>query len=91
MSRRSELERVARKDWEDICAALGRPELGTDERFANLNLRAQNAAECVAALDEIFAKRPRAEWLEILRKGGDFIFTVVNSLDELEGILSHIE
>ncbi len=69
--------------WSDICATLGRPELGTDERFVDLKVRAANAADCVAALDEIFAGRPRAEWLEILRKGGDFIFTVVNSLDEL--------
>ena len=69
--------------WAEICAALGRPELGTDPRFENLTLRAQNAAECVAELDATFATRPRAEWLDVLRKGGDFIFTVVNSLNEL--------
>ena len=69
--------------WEDICTALGHPELGSDERFANAQVRSQHNTECVAALDEIFASRPRAEWLEVLREGGDFIFTVVNSLDEL--------
>ena len=69
--------------WADICAALGRPELGSDPRFENLQVRAQNAAACVGELDAIFATRPRAEWLDILRKGGDFIFTVVNSLNEL--------
>ena len=69
--------------WADLCAALGRPELATDARFADLRVRAANAADCVGALDAIFASRPRAEWLDILRKGGDFIVTVVNSLDEL--------
>ena len=69
--------------WADICSVLGRPELATDERFAEIGPRAANAAECVKALDEIFAAKPRAEWMEILRKGGDFIFTVVNALDDL--------
>ena len=61
----------------------GKPELIDDERFADMGTRAQNSAACVAILDEVFASKPRAEWLEILRKGGDFIFTVVNSLDDL--------
>jgi crotonobetainyl-CoA:carnitine CoA-transferase CaiB-like acyl-CoA transferase len=69
--------------WADLCKALGRPELATDPRFVDLGARAANSEACVAALDEIFASRPRAEWLEILRDGGDFIFTVVNSVEEL--------
>ncbi len=69
--------------WGDFCKALGRPELATDERFADLRVRAQNAEACVGILDQVFATRPRAEWLEILRKGGDFIFTVVNSVNDL--------
>jgi len=31
----------------------------------------------------VFAAKPRAEWLEILRCGGDFIFTVVNDVSDL--------
>ena len=42
-----------------------------------------NAAECVALLDEVFARRPRAEWLRILAEGGDFIVTIVNTVDDL--------
>jgi crotonobetainyl-CoA:carnitine CoA-transferase CaiB-like acyl-CoA transferase len=42
-----------------------------------------NAGDCVALLDATFATRPRAEWLETLRQGGDFIVSVVNSLDQL--------
>ncbi|GIW44189.1 MAG: CoA transferase [Candidatus Binatia bacterium] len=69
--------------WADFVRALGHPELATDPRFADLRVRAAHAAEAVEILDQIFATRPRAEWLEILRNGGDFIFTVVNSVDDL--------
>jgi len=69
--------------WGDFCKALGRPELATDERFADLRSRARNAAAAVAILDEVFAGKPRAEWLEILRRGGDFIFTQVNGVEDL--------
>ena len=69
--------------WADFCKALGRPDLATDERFADLKVRAKNAAAAVAALDAIFATKPRGEWLEILRGGGDFILTQVNSVDDL--------
>ncbi len=69
--------------WADFCKALGSPDLGTDERFADLKVRAKNAAAAVAALDAIFATRPRGEWLEVLRGAGDFIFTQVNSVDDL--------
>lgn len=70
--------------WADLCDALGRPELARDERFADLKSRARNAETCVAILDEVFAARPRAEWMEILRRHpGDFIYTVVNSIGDL--------
>lgn len=69
--------------WADFVRALGHPELADDPRFADLRARAAHAAEAVEILDSIFATRPRAEWVEILRKGGDFIFTVVNSVDDL--------
>jgi crotonobetainyl-CoA:carnitine CoA-transferase CaiB-like acyl-CoA transferase len=69
--------------WGDFVRVLGRPELGTDERFVNLRVRAANAGVAIEILDAIFATKPRAEWLKILRAGGDFIFTIVNSVDEL--------
>jgi crotonobetainyl-CoA:carnitine CoA-transferase CaiB-like acyl-CoA transferase len=70
--------------WADLCAAFGRPELASDERFADMRSRAQNAAAAVAILDEIFASKPRDEWLAILRAAdGDFILTLVNSIDDL--------
>ena len=69
--------------WADFVRVLGRPELGTDERFATIRVRAANAGAAVEILDEIFATKPRAEWVRLLRAGGDFIFTIVNSVDEL--------
>jgi len=70
--------------WPDLARALGKPELATDERYADLTARAVNAADCVAELDAIFATKPRGEWMQILHDGGDFIFTIVNTLNDLE-------
>jgi crotonobetainyl-CoA:carnitine CoA-transferase CaiB-like acyl-CoA transferase len=69
--------------WVDFCRAIGRPELATDERFVDLRVRAANAGAAVEILDQVFATQPRDEWMRILRAGGDFIFTVVNSIDDL--------
>jgi CoA:oxalate CoA-transferase len=69
--------------WADFCRVLGRPELADDERFTDLRARAANAGAAIEILDEVFAGRPREEWVRILRAGGDFIFTVVNSVDDL--------
>lgn len=69
--------------WADFVRVLGHPELTADERFATLQTRAANAGAAVEALDAIFATKPRGEWVPLLRDGGDFIFTVVNSVDDL--------
>jgi crotonobetainyl-CoA:carnitine CoA-transferase CaiB-like acyl-CoA transferase len=68
---------------EDFSRAIGRPDFLTDERFQTMGVRARNAEACIQILDTVFASKPCAEWLDILRKGGDFIFTVVNSLNDL--------
>ena len=69
--------------WADFCRAIGRPDLATDERFADIKVRAANTGVAIEILDAVFATKPRAEWMEILRKGGDFIFCQVNSVDDL--------
>jgi crotonobetainyl-CoA:carnitine CoA-transferase CaiB-like acyl-CoA transferase len=69
--------------WADLCRTLERPELIDDPRFAEMRKRTENAEACVTILDAVFATRPRAEWMERLKQGGDFIFTVVNSVDDL--------
>jgi crotonobetainyl-CoA:carnitine CoA-transferase CaiB-like acyl-CoA transferase len=69
--------------WKDFCRAIGRPELADDPRFSDLRERARHAEAVIAILDDVFASRPRDAWLRALREGGDFIFTVVNTVDEL--------
>jgi crotonobetainyl-CoA:carnitine CoA-transferase CaiB-like acyl-CoA transferase len=70
--------------WADFARDIGRPELADDERFATAGARARNAEACVAILDEVFATRTREEWLAHLRAAeGDFIYTRLNSIDEL--------
>ena len=70
--------------WPDFTRVIGRPELATDARFKDLRARGANAAECVAAIDAAFATQTRDEWLRTLREdSGDFIYTIVNSVDEL--------
>jgi len=69
--------------WADLCRAIGAGEAVTDPRFRSMQDRIENAAEAVALLDRIFATKPRDQWIKILRAGGDFIFTPVNSVDDL--------
>jgi crotonobetainyl-CoA:carnitine CoA-transferase CaiB-like acyl-CoA transferase len=53
-------------DWADLCEHLGRPELGTDPRFATSSARTTNRGEAVRLLDEIFAGRSLDEWKKVL-------------------------
>src|SRR5579863_7517290 len=69
--------------WKDFCTTLGIPELIADPRFDNLKTRGKNHRELVAILDQVFITRPRAEWMKMLKEGGDFIYTIVNSINEL--------
>jgi crotonobetainyl-CoA:carnitine CoA-transferase CaiB-like acyl-CoA transferase len=50
--------------WEDLCEHLNRPDLVTDERFADAASRFEHRRECVAELDEIIGGRTLAEWRE---------------------------
>jgi crotonobetainyl-CoA:carnitine CoA-transferase CaiB-like acyl-CoA transferase len=70
--------------WHDLCRALGRPDMADDPRFGDNAGRAANAAEAIAAFDEAFGTRNRQEWIRQLKESpGDFIFTIVNSVDDL--------
>ena len=48
--------------WAQFCAVIGHEELRDDPRFADAAARAENAAACIAVLDEIFAFKPLAHW-----------------------------
>ncbi len=69
--------------WKDFCTALGLDELIDDPRYAEMIPRGKHAAEVIAIFDRVFITRPRHEWVEVLEHGGDFIFTVVNTIAEL--------
>jgi len=69
--------------WVDLCRCIGATEAATDPRLATMPERMEHAREVVTLFDDIFATRPRSEWLSILRNGGDFIVTPVNSVDDL--------
>jgi len=68
--------------WQKLCNLLGHPELGTDPRFATDEKRLANAGTLIPILDDIFATKPRDEWLGLL-KGEDFICSEVNRPSEL--------
>jgi crotonobetainyl-CoA:carnitine CoA-transferase CaiB-like acyl-CoA transferase len=68
--------------WKPLCEALGQPELADDLRFATPEARFANREELVALFDQIFATRPRDEWLRIFAQY-DLISAPVNRLSEL--------
>jgi crotonobetainyl-CoA:carnitine CoA-transferase CaiB-like acyl-CoA transferase len=51
----------------EVCAVIGRPELATDERYADPMNRFTNRAELIKTFDEEFASRTFEEWKEALK------------------------
>src|SRR5215218_715685 len=58
------------KFWEGLCAAVGRRDLLTDERFEKRSGRQKNYEVLRAELAPIFAGKDRDEWLQILQSHG---------------------
>jgi crotonobetainyl-CoA:carnitine CoA-transferase CaiB-like acyl-CoA transferase len=54
--------------WRRLCAALERPDLAADPRFATNAARIRHRAALDACLGAAFAARPVARWLEILHR-----------------------
>lgn len=52
--------------WRRLCAALGRPELVDDHRFATSPLRVAHRAAMVDELTRAFTRRTTAAWLDVL-------------------------
>ncbi|NOT53772.1 MAG: CoA transferase [Deltaproteobacteria bacterium] len=69
--------------WKDFCKVLGVAAIATDARFDTMSKRAENAGQLIPILDKAFASQSRDYWMAALKKGGDFIYTVVNSIDDL--------
>jgi len=56
--------------WERCCAALERPDLVKDTRYATEASRVENRATLVPLLNEVLGARPAEEWLKRLEAAG---------------------
>jgi crotonobetainyl-CoA:carnitine CoA-transferase CaiB-like acyl-CoA transferase len=72
----------AERHWAPIVAALDAADLLADERYGTARDRRRNAEALVAAFDEIFARRTRAEWAERFAEH-DVWWAPVNSPEDL--------
>jgi crotonobetainyl-CoA:carnitine CoA-transferase CaiB-like acyl-CoA transferase len=71
-----------RDHWDAFSVVLDRPEWVFDERFTSPEGRAEHAGELIAACDEIFATRTRAEWAALLDEAG-LVWAPVQRLSEV--------
>ncbi|MBC7403315.1 MAG: CoA transferase [Microbacteriaceae bacterium] len=58
------------KFWKRLATTIGRPELGTAERYATFTARRENADALLPMLDTVFATRTALDWLTELRAAG---------------------
>jgi len=56
--------------YRKFCEAAGCPELASDPRFATNGKRVENRAELTRLLGEIFRKRTKKEWVDLLEAAG---------------------
>ena len=68
--------------WASLCEALGRDDLGDDERFATPAGRFYNRGEIISALDALFASAPLDHWAPMLDRSG-IIWSPVSQLTDL--------
>jgi crotonobetainyl-CoA:carnitine CoA-transferase CaiB-like acyl-CoA transferase len=58
------------RQWEKLCSLLDRSDLLGDPRFEDNQARVTNRQALIEVLNEIFASRDAAEWLEMLGEAG---------------------
>lgn len=68
--------------WPRLCAAIERPDLVEDPRFAEPFVRAQHAAALITELEGEFARRTLGEWRPLLDAAG-LIWSPVQRLEEV--------
>ena len=63
---------IVREDkmWPPLAAAIGRPELVSDPRFAEITERRKNSADLATIVREAFASNTYAYWVKALASGG---------------------
>ena len=70
------------RHWGPLCRAIDRPELEHDPHYDTNAKRDARSEELVRLFDEIFASRPRAEWLSAFAEH-DLFACAVNTLEDL--------
>lgn len=74
------------RDWADLFERVGRPEMASDPRLANIaSFGAANSADfaqAVGVIDELFAERTLDEWRRVL-SGARGVWAPIQSLKEL--------
>lgn len=70
------------KFWQNLCDAVGRPDLKDDPRTMNNAARVANREFVVTILEDMFATRTKAEWLETL-DANDIPNAPVNDIEEV--------
>jgi CoA:oxalate CoA-transferase len=68
--------------WPTFCKAMELADLEHDPRFSSMEARGKNSKELIRLLDEKFATKNRAEWLDQLKNAG-CICTPIQSLTEV--------
>jgi crotonobetainyl-CoA:carnitine CoA-transferase CaiB-like acyl-CoA transferase len=68
--------------WPRLCAAIERPDIETDPRWAEPFTRVANSAALIEQLEREFAKQPLSVWRKRLDAAG-LIWSPVNRVDEV--------
>jgi len=56
--------------WQNLLAAIGRPELAADERFNSNGRRLKNRAALTVEINRALAPHPAAHWIELFNREG---------------------
>ena len=70
------------RDYADLCQRIGRPDLVSDPRFAELEDRSAHTKELQAIFEDVFASRTLAEWKEALAEARG-AWTFIQTPDEI--------
>ncbi|MCC6904755.1 MAG: CoA transferase [Anaerolineae bacterium] len=68
--------------WRKLCDAIGKPEWGTDTRYAKNEARVENRTELIPLLADVFVSRPAADWITLLETLG-IPGAPINSVDRV--------
>lgn len=68
--------------WPAMCEAIERPDLASDRRFAGMDARRSNSAECTRILDAHFLTGTAERWLTALRARGLWV-APINRIEDL--------